>query len=375
MIGDARSDDDDDDEDAEYAERVEAFLDAERRRSGLDDYATVEGERRAVKRLRDELARSEDEEALSDAQLRLAVADERRRVAEDVAPQVRAARIERIQPQRRARYRSTGGAGRQKEYSTVTFCARLQYALVDAVRRYACVSGALPFFAGASVHTAIDMRVTEPMTFDDAVDAAAEYDPPAFVVDVPHRRVGDRRRVARFLTFADTVLDADWRAANRCHARRNNIVVRVNLPSHSVVALWLARARTLEIFDSSGSCAMTSYVGTNVADSFEAGWATTLAAVLEERLELPTPHRVVTVCRVLQRLEGAETGGGYCQTWTWFWVYHRLVRGYSADELLERLLPADERVPGTAALAAIERFKARASVDRPIISDVFADER
>lgn len=376
-------DDDDDDEDnapasppageppePEYAYRAPMRVRAALERAapttpaGRDAYMTIEGARRAQKRDRAVLERAH----VPDAQLERHV-----RVERDFVPAyrsgVRGATVTRIQGQRAVRARTPTLSSRQYEYQTDEFCVRLQAALADDIRRRgaACLSDAIAYNGASGYGEATDISITKPMTATEAIEDAADFEPPALVVDPPGALLGERRRANRALVYADSVLDPAWRAANGCSSLHHRIVVRVGLPGHAVLMLWLPDERRLELFDSGGFCASDDEALRTL--ELLDGWMDTLFIVVEHQLGIAQlAHDRAPVCAPLQWREGHDTGGGYCQTWVWFWAYHRLVRGCSVDAILARLRPRDEPRRGQTALDAIERFKAEASADRAIIT-------
>lgn len=288
----------------------------------------------------------------------------------------RAERIARIQPLRVARHvRGAPSYAAQGEYSTDTFCLRLQQTLLDEVRRYACVASNIAIERETGVAQSGDVIILTNVTHATAQRIAGEYDPPLLVFDVPRplervsaTRAHDERRETRFLVYRDSVLDDE--GANVCDAYADNVIIRIEVrrraSRHAIVALWFAEERHLEIRDSATSddqCP-SQLEGARIDADVEwqgarYSWYAQLSRFLTYRLHLPPYHTVSYECGFDQSPEEERVGVGLCQTWTWVWVYHRLVHGCSAAAINRGLRDAP--------FEAIETFKAEASGERPVI--------
>ena len=269
-----------------------------------------------------------------------------------------AARVGRVQPQRRVR--STGPAYRRQEaYASATLGVRLQCALDDLLPADVRASLGCAYYRGGECH-ACDVYVTPAMTERDALAEAAQCDPPLWLAPTP-TRVSPRRVVNRYLVYPDSIFHHAF------DPTIHRLVVRIALNVHALVALWLPRTQTLELFDSAGFCADDNFDDAQRQLGAADGWVDALFDFLALHLRLPSPHRRIVVCRPLQIAED-DAYAAYCQTWTWFWTYHRLVRRIRRRALLRLLRPKREVRDGDAALCAIEQFKAQLSTACPAIA-------
>lgn len=260
----------------------------------------------------------------------------------------RLTRMQRVQPQRRARFAGPSYR-RQEEYTHTTFCVRLQAGeLGDIIRRHACLADNVTLLGEGA--ESFDLIVTPSTTLRSALAFVQNYEPPLLVP--PQTQLDEDAIINRLFIPQHSILDT--RAGVTCDVDRSNVVVRVSLETHVVVVLWVVAERRLELFNSNGLCEG----GEPQMIALDRDWTTRVLNLVATVLGIHPPYTRTVVCPNLQRSEHEE--GGYCQTWVWFWMYHRLVRGCPLETLLARI----EAQP----TAAIERFKAEASAERVIIT-------
>jgi len=138
---------------------------------------------------------------------------------------------------------------------------------------------------------------------------------------------------------------------------KENILIKIRIPGHVVIILWNINDNTMELFDPSAGEETMELIEEIMTIIFNGGVFLHNVLVFDDSLGYSPQKRYdlendPLIIRVTNKNIQILPEDLYCQTWIYYYIYMRLVKGISYKEIIKYL----EDIPVEKRLEMIEEF-------------------